>query len=159
MSDATTDDKIARLVHLVLEAVDHRLADIRIELQQLDERLGAVERSAAKASARAASAPLDDDRVERLRAEIDRVRGLVESLAARPAAAELATTVPTLPSLATVASPLLPTEPVFSTAPAPSLVDALPTAPPTDESELIDLDRLSDLLSARLSQLHLPGST
>jgi len=175
MSDATTDDKIARLVHLVLEAVDHRLADIRVELQQLDDRLGAVERSAAQVPGRAAPAPLDDDRVERLRAEIDRVRGLVESLAARPAQAPAApatspapasvaptapapvahatlspldTTLPTLPSLASVTSP-----------PLPSLVDEIPTAPPTDESELIDLDRLSDLLSARLSQLHLPGAT
>ena len=176
MSDLTTDDKIARLVHLVLEAVDHRLADIRVELQQFDARLAHLEESPARAGQPAS----DDDRFDRLRTEIDRVRNLVEALAARPASAPSAsgtaapaatpaafdTSVPSLPSLGTVTAPLLPTEPAFHTEPAfntgghPASVDDLvPSSPPTDASELIDLDRLSDLLSARLGQLNLPHPT
>ena len=170
MSDLTTDDKIARLVHLVLEAVDHRLADIRIELQQIDARLTRLEQSPAGSGQPARA---DDDRFDRLRKEIDRVRGLVESLAVRPApsptvaagpaaasapaTAAFDTSVPTLPSLATVTAPLLPTEPAFPTTAPPATVDEfVPSTPPTDASELIDLDRLSDLLSARLGQLNLP---
>jgi len=40
MADPGTDDKIARLVHSVLEAVDARLAEVRHEVLVLGEELG-----------------------------------------------------------------------------------------------------------------------
>jgi hypothetical protein len=176
MSDVTPDDKIARLVHLVLEAVDHRLADIRTELQQIDDRLTRLERAPASGGHPAGEG---DARFDQLQREIDRVRGLVDTLAARPAptaaapsaptpsaakppAQAIDTSMPSLPPLSSMSTgvitgqvPLLQVDPASG---SPAGGGAAPTAP-SDTSELIDLDRLSDLLSARLDQINLPRPT
>lgn len=178
MSDVTPDDKIARLVHLVLEAVDHRLADIRTELQQIDDRLTRLERSPSPGRQPSGDS---DARFDQLQRDLDRVRGLVDTLAARPApelapstpspsatkpTAAIDTSMPSLPPLSSMSTgvitgpvPLLQAEPSHRSATDDtSAHDAAATAP-ADSSGLIDLDRLSDLLSARLDQINLPRPT
>ncbi len=175
MSDVTPDDKIARLVHLVLEAVDHRLAEIRTELQQIDDRLTHLERSPAPTAQTTGG---NDARFDQLRNEIDRMRGLVDTIAARPAPSvavsapttaaanpsvpAIDTSLPSLPPLSSMNTgaitgpvPLLQVDP----APGPSAEGAAAQVAPTDTTDLIDLDRLSDLLSARLDQINLPRPT
>lgn len=162
MTEVTPDDKIARLVHLVLEAVDQRLEGLRHELQQLHHRLGEVEKSVTRVpSGKTTTASAPDPRVDRLTDEIRAIRSQLETLAARPQpVAPVAPSVPA-PSIAPIASgsaaspvdTALPTlQPLLPAASAPPL-----TAMTTGEHpELIDLDRLNDLLTAKLGQLNLP---
>ena len=167
MAEPSTDDRIARLVHLVLEAVDQRLADIRGELHVITQRLSDVENRLADAAPRSAGrrtadAPATDPRIEQLAAEVRLIRVEVETLATRPAsstrvadapstaAATVAASAPSLPSLTPLTAHAQPT---------PALVPSAPQAAPRpapDPNELIDLDRLGDLLSERLGHLNLP---
>lgn len=168
MAEPSTDDRIARLVHLVLEAVDQRLADIRAELHVLTQRLGDVENRLADAAPRSASRrntdpPAPDQRIEQLAAEVRLIRVQVETLATRPApsarsedkptnapAAAVEASVPSLPSLTSLTAHPQPTH-----ASVPSAQEAA-ARPAGDSNELIDLDRLGDLLSERLGHLNLP---
>ena len=176
MSEPTPDDKIARLVHLVLEAVDQRLEGLRQELQQLHQRLGEVEKAVARGSGNSKSAaPAPDPRVDGLTDEIRSIRAQLETLASRPA--------PVAPA---AASAPVPVAPVIPSAPAHTIDTSLPTLQPLmpstpaagahadstgamarpiepltatttgEHPELIDLDRLNDLLTAKLGQLNLP---
>lgn len=186
MSEPTPDDKIARLVHLVLEAVDQRLEGLRQELQQIHHRLGEVEKSVARVPSSGGSvAAGPDPRVDRLTDEIRSIRNQLETLAARPQAAaptkqatsadmispvtpspvsplasspargSVDTSLPTLqPLLPGTPRPLAPTDHTDS---APRPVE--PAATTGEHSELIDLDRLNDLLTVKLGQLNLPRPT
>ena len=168
MSEPTPDDKIARLVHLVLEAVDQRLEGLRHELQQLHTRLGEVEKSIARGStAGKATATQPDRRVDQLSDEIRSIRAQLEALAARPQPTLPASPISPSPvgSVAPTA-PVAPTTPVAPSASSPGIDTSLPTLQPLlasssatttgEHPELIDLDRLNDLLTAKLGQLNLP---
>ena len=179
MAEPTPDDKIARLVHLVLEAVDQRLEGLRQELQQLNQRLVDVEKSVARGSSSGkATAAAPDKRVDQLTDEIRSIRTQLEALASRPQAVAPVNPTPVSPvapiapstSAHTVDTalptlqPLLPATPAAAPAdftggiPSPiEPINAPLTATTTGEHpELIDLDRLNDLLTAKLGQLNLP---
>jgi len=188
MAEQGTDDKIARLVHLVLAAVDQRLAALREEFQQLATRLDAAEDQLAAARPQAVATAGDSGRLDRLVAEMSQIRADLAGLADRAAQTEAAVAAPATPSLrvtqdvgaatpaAPAAAPTLPllsaltplTTSTPSAAQPPAASEASPgsgeqaepaaTVPASrsDHGELIDLDKLGDLLTARLGQLNLP---
>ena len=187
MSDASTDDKIERLVRSVLEAVDLRLADVRHELQtsnkESDRRILALQqelRDLALRIDRLDSAQrrgaADADRTEQQLVELRSGLARLQQQTSTPPS-PITTELPRindhrditaeLPTLERATIKLASFEPVTTQVPlvaapagaAPSTPESAPavTAPP-DENGQIDVDQLAALLNERLSHLDLPRS-
>ena len=188
MSDSSTDDKIARLVRSVLEAVDLRLVDMRHELQissqEADRRTLEIQQELRDLSVRidrldsaqrrgAADADRTEQQVTELRTGLARLQQQTSTPPPPPITTETARIrvnddiTAELPTLGLATIQLASFEPVTTQvplveAPASAALAAPLSAPAatnsTDESGQIDLDQLAALLNERLGHLDLPRS-
>ena len=187
MSDSSTDDKIARLVRSVLEAVDLRLVDIRHELQvssqEADRRTLEIQQELRDLSVRVdrldsaqRRGTADADRTEQQVTELRTGLARLQQQAGTPPPPITTETArirvndditAELPTLGLATIQLASFEPVTTQvplveAPASAALAAPLSAPAatnsTDESGQIDLDRLAALLNERLGHLDLPRS-
>jgi hypothetical protein len=159
MSDVTTDEKIEQLVRSVLAAVDQRLEAVRAEIAeagaQMAEREARLSAALLAVEHRLAAAEMDlqSKRTAVMPTTLDaRTTGLIEII--RPAPEVRPT------GMVPVITPSMP-RPVA--AGAPMSLSAPPPPPPsahqpTSDPGHIDLTRLGDLLTERISGLQL-GST